>query len=112
MMNNVVNNLTNFLKFSEYLKILKISFLKIREKNLEQKKMLKKKGSKFYTKTVDGFFYFFELIVARIKLGTQYNILSIEILEKLAKLKKSGIITEKEFNEKKILDRIYEYDWI
>ena len=84
------------------------SKIKILEKNLEQKKMIKKKGPKFYKKIVDGFFYFFELIVGRIKLGTQYGTSSLEILEKLAKLKKSGIITEKEFNDKKkkILDRI------
>jgi len=54
------------------------------------------------------FFIFFELFVGRIKLGTQYGASSLEILEKLAKLKELGIITDKEFNDKKkkILDRI------
>ena len=70
--------------------------------------MLKKKSPKFYKKIINAFFYFFELIVGRIKLGTQYGTSSLEILEKLAKLKELGIITDKEFNEKKkkILDRI------
>ena len=106
--NEIIHNPKTFSKPQEYLKTLKINSLKIIEKDLEQKKMIKKKGPKFYKKIVDGFFYFFELIVGRIKLGTQYGTSSLEILEKLAKLKKSGIITEKEFNDKKkkILDRI------
>ncbi|MEZ7989541.1 MAG: SHOCT domain-containing protein [Nitrosopumilus sp.] len=106
--NEIIHNPKTFSKPQEYLKTLKINSLKIIEKDLEQKKMIKKKGPKFYKKIVDGFFYFFELIVGRIKLGTQYGTPSLEILEKLAKLKKSGIITEKEFNDKKkkILDRI------
>jgi hypothetical protein len=106
--NKIIHNPETFSKSQEYLKTLKTNSLKIIEKNLEQKKMIKKKGPKFYKKTIDGFFYFFELIVGRIKLGTQYGASSLEILEKLAKLKKSGIITEKEFNDKKkkILDRI------
>jgi len=106
--NEIIHNPKTFSKPQEYLKTLKINSLKIIEKDLEQKKMIKKKGPKFYKKIVDGFFYFFELIVGRIKLGTQYGAPSLEILEKLAKLKKSGIITEKEFNDKKkkILDRI------
>lgn len=106
--NQVTNTTTDFLKSQEYLKTLKINSLKIREKGLEQKSMLKKKSPKFYKKIVNAFFYFFELIVGRIKLGTQYGTSSLEILEKLAKLKELGIITDKEFNEKKkkILDRI------
>jgi hypothetical protein len=106
--NKIIHNPKTFSKPQEYLKTLKTNSLKIIEKDLEQKKMIKKKGPKFYKKIVDGFFYFFELIVGRIKLGTQYGTSSLEILEKLAKLKKSGIITEKEFNDKKkkILDRI------
>ena len=106
--NEVTNTTTDFLKSQEYLKTLKINSLKIREKGLEQKSMLKKKSPKFYKKIVNAFFYFFELIVGRIKLGTQYGTSSLEILEKLAKLKELGIITDKEFNEKKkkILDRI------
>ena len=106
--NQATNNTTDFLKSQEYLKLLKINSLKIREKGLEQKNILKKKSPKFYKKIVNAFFYFFELIVGRIKLGTQYGAPSLEILERLAKLKELGIITEKEFNDKKkkILDRI------
>lgn len=106
--NKIIYNPKTVSKSQEYLKTLKINSLKIIEKDLEQKKMIKKKGPKFYKKIVDGFFYFFKLIVGRIKLCTQYGTSSLEILEKLAKLKKSGIITEKEFNDKKkkILDRI------
>lgn len=106
--NQVTDNTADFLKSQEYLKTLKINSLKIREKGLEQKSMLKKKSPKFYKKIVNAFFQFFELIVGRIKLGTQYGAHSLEILEKLAKLKELGIITDKEFNEKKkkILDRI------
>lgn len=106
--NQVADNTADFLKSQEYLKTLKINSLKIREKGLEQKSMLKKKSPKFYKKIVNAFFQFFELIVGRIKLGTQYGAPSLEILEKLAKLKELGIITDKEFNEKKkkILDRI------
>jgi lipopolysaccharide export LptBFGC system permease protein LptF len=106
--NQVTNNTADFLKSQEYLKTLKINSLKIREKGLERKSMLKKNSPKFYKKISSAFFYFFELLVGRIKLGTQYGTSSLEILEKLAKLKELGIITEKEFNEKKkkILDRI------
>ncbi len=106
--NQVTDNTADFLKSQEYLKTLKINSLKIREKGLEQKSMLKKNSPKFYKKIVNAFFQFFELIVGRIKLGTQYGAPSLEILEKLAKLKELGIITDKEFNEKKkkILDRI------
>jgi hypothetical protein len=106
--NQVTNDTADFLKSQEYLKTLKSNSLKIREKGLEQKSMLKKNSPKFYKKIVNAFFHFFELIVGRIKLGTQYGAPSLEILEKLAKLKELGIITDKEFNEKKkkILDRI------
>ncbi len=105
---HIANNTTDFLKSQEYLKTLKINSLKIKEKGLEQKNMLKKNSPKFYKKITNAFFYFFELIVGRIKLGTQYGASSLDILEKLAKLKELGIITEKEFNDKKkkILDRI------
>ena len=107
-LNQVTSTTTDFLKSKDYLKTLKINSLKIREKSLEQKNMLKKKSPKFYKKIYNAFFYFFELIVGRIKLGTQYGASSLELLEKLAKLKELGIITDKEFNEKKkkILDRI------
>ncbi len=104
----ITNNTADFLKSQEYLKTLKINSLKLREKGLEQKNMLKKNSPKFYKKITTAFFLFFELLVGRIKLGTQYGTSSLEILEKLAKLKELGIITEKEFNDKKkkILDRI------
>jgi hypothetical protein len=106
--NQVTNSTTDFLKSKEYLKKLKVNSLKIMEKGLEQKSMLKKNSPKIHKKIINGFFYFFELLVGRIKLGTQYGTSSLEILEKLAKLKELGIITDKEFNEKKkkILDRI------
>ncbi len=106
--NQATNNTADFLRSHEYLKTLKLNSLKIREKSLEQKSMLVKKSPKFYKKITGAFFYFFELLVGKIKLGTQYGASSLEILEKLAKLKELGIITEKEFNEKKkkILDRI------
>ena len=99
---------TEFLKSQQYLKSIKDKSLKIKEKSLEQSIILKKQSPKFYKKLSTAFFYFFELIVGRIKLGTQYGTTSLEILEKLAKLKELGIITDKEFNEKKkkILDRI------
>jgi hypothetical protein len=99
---------TEFLKSQQYLKSIKEKTLKIKEKSLEQSIILKKQSPKFYKKLSIAFFYFFELIVGRIKLGTQYGTTSLEILEKLAKLKELGIITDKEFNEKKkkILDRI------
>jgi hypothetical protein len=99
---------TEFLKSQQYFKSIKEKSLKIKEKSLEQSIILKKQSPKFYKKLSTAFFYFFELIVGRIKLGTQYGTTSLEILEKLAKLKELGIITDKEFNEKKkkILDRI------
>jgi len=106
--NQVTSNTADFLKSQEYLKTIKINSLKIMEKGIEQKNILKKNSPKFYKKIINGFFYFFEMFVGRIKLGTQYGTSSLEILEKLAKLKELGIITDKEFNEKKkkILDRI------
>ena len=99
---------TEFLKSQQYFKSIKEKSLKIKEKSLEQSIILKKQSPKFYKKLSNAFFYFFELIVGRIKLGTQYGTTSLEILEKLAKLKELGIITDKEFNEKKkkVLDRI------
>ncbi len=99
---------TDFLKSQEYLKSLKTNSLKIGEKSKEQKTQFSKKSPKYFKKIINAFFYFFELIVGRIKIGTQYGTTSLEILEKLAKLKELGIITDKEFTEKKkkILDRI------
>ncbi|MBL7015066.1 MAG: SHOCT domain-containing protein [Nitrosopumilus sp.] len=99
---------TEFLKSQQYLKSIKEKSLKFKEKSTEQSILLKKQSPKFYKKITNAFFHFFELLIGRIKLGTQYGITNIEILEKLAKLKELGIITEKEFNDKKkkILDRI------
>ena len=46
--------------------------------------------------------------MGRINLGTQYGNSSLELLEKLARLKELGILTDEEFTKKKkkILDRI------
>jgi len=69
---------------------------------------MRKQSPKFYKKVTTGFFNFFEVIVGKIKLGTQYGNSSLELLEKLARLKELGILTEEEFAKKKkdILDRI------
>ena len=98
----------NFIKLQPYWESLKGSSLKIKEKSIEQEKRLKKQSPKFYKKIINGFFNFFEIIVGRINLGTQYGIPSLELLEKLARLKELGILTDEEFakKKKKILDRI------
>jgi len=98
----------NFIKLQPYWESLKDSSLKIKEKSIEQEKRLKKQSPKFYRKIINGFFNFFEIIVGRIKLGTQYGTSSLELLEKLARLKELGILTDEEFakKKKKILDRI------
>lgn len=56
----------------------------------------------------DIIFGLIETFVGRIRVGTQYGKSSIDLLSELAKLKELGIITEKEFEDKKkeILDRI------
>ena len=99
---------TELIKSQEYLESLKDRSQKIKEKGIEQEKKLKKQSPKFYRKIVNGFFNFFETLTGRIKLGTQYGNASLELLEKLARLKELGIITEEEFTKKKkkILDRI------
>lgn len=99
---------TDYLKSQQYLKSIREKSIKIKETSLKQGAILKKQSPKLYKKITGAFFHFFELLVGRIKLGTQYGAASIEILEKLAKLKELGIITDKEFDEKKkkILDRI------
>lgn len=99
---------TEFLKSQQYWKSIKDKSHKIKEKSLEQTTLLKKQSPKFYKKISNAFFNFFELFVGRIKLGTQYGASSLETLEKLAKLKELGIITDHEFaqKKKKILDRI------
>ncbi|MFB5604770.1 MAG: SHOCT domain-containing protein [Nitrosarchaeum sp.] len=97
-----------FIKNQPYWKSLKNNSLKIKEKTLDSGTLLKKKGPRFYKRISTGFFYFFESVVGRIKIGTQYGASSVETLEKLSKLKELGIITDEEFTKKKkkILDRI------
>ena len=99
---------TEFIKSQHYWESLKKNSQKIKEKGIEQEKKLKKQSPKLYRKIINGFFYFFEIIVGRIKLGTQYGNSSLELLEKLARLKELGILTDEEFakKKKKILDRI------
>jgi len=99
---------TEFIKSRPYGESIKNSSQKFKEKGIEQEKILKKQTPKLYKKVINGFFYFFEIIVGRIKLGTQYGISSLELLEKLARLKELGILTDEEFakKKKKILDRI------
>ncbi len=98
----------NFIKSKHYWESLKSGSQKIKEKTSEQGLEFKKNSPKFYKKITNSFFYFFETIVGRIKLGTQYGAPSLEILERLAKLNELGIITKEEFNrkKKKLLERI------
>jgi len=98
----------DFLKSKPYWDSLKSGSQKIKEKTSEQGAEFKKNSPKFYKKISYTFFNFFETIVGRIKLGTQYGAPSLEILERLAKLKELGIITNEEFIEKKkkVLERI------
>jgi len=98
----------NYIKSRPEWKSLKKNSLKIKEKGMDSAMLIKKNSPKWYKKISDGFFYFFETIVGRIRIGTQYGTSSLEVLEKLAKLKELGIITDEEFTEKKkkILDRI------
>lgn len=99
---------TEFLKSKSYWESLTNNSQKIKEKTSEYGAEFKKNSPKFYKKISGGFFYFFETIIGRIKLGTQYGIPSLEILERLAKLKELGILTDEEFakKKKKILERI------
>lgn len=98
----------NYIKSKPQWKSLKNNSLKIKEKGVDSAITIKKNSPKFFRKLVSGFFNFFESIVGRVKIGTQYGTSSLEVLEKLAKLKELGIITEEEFTRKKkeILDRI------
>ncbi|EPA05117.1 SHOCT domain-containing protein [Candidatus Nitrosarchaeum limnium] len=106
--NEMTTSSVDFIKSKPQWKSLKNNSLKIKEKSVDSAIMIKKNSPKFYRKVINGFFYFFESIVGRVKIGTQYGTSSIEVLEKLAKLKELGIITEEEFTKKKkkILDRI------
>ena len=99
---------TEFIKSRPYWESIKNSSQKLKEKGIEQEKKLKKQSPKLYRKIINGFFYFFEILVGRIKLGTQYGVSSLELLEKLARLKELGVLTDEEFakKKKKILDRI------
>jgi hypothetical protein len=105
---NSTSSASDFIKSKHYWELLKNNSLKIKEKTTAGGIELKKHGPKFYEKICNAFFYFFEALVGRIKLGSQYGTASLEILEKLAKLKELGILTDEEFAEKKkkILDRI------
>ena len=106
--NEMTTSSIDFIKSKPQWKSLKNNSLKIKEKSVDSAIMIKKNSPKFYRKIINGFFYFFESIVGRVKIGTQYGTSSIEVLEKLAKFKELGIITEEEFikKKKKILDRI------
>ena len=99
---------TDFLKSKPYWDSLKKNSQKIKDKTSERSEEFKKNSPKIYKKFSNSFFNFFETIVGRIKLGTQYGSPSLEILERLAKLKELGIITNDEFikKKKKILGRI------
>ena len=100
-------NGTEFIKSGSHWESIKSGTSKLKEKSLEQVKF-KKHSPKIYRRITSGFFYFFETLVGRIKIGLQYGSPSLEILERLAKLKELGILTDEEFakKKKKILDRI------
>ena len=80
----------------------------LRTMDEKEKNRFKRKIIRILGKIRDEFFELFEKFVGRIRVGTQYGKSSIDLLSELAKLKELGIITEKEFDEKKkeILDRI------
>ena len=101
-------NGTEFIKSGSHWESIKTGTSKLKEKSLEQEIKLKKHSPKIYRRITSGFFYFFETLVGRIKIGLQYGSPSLEILERLAKLKELGILTDEEFakKKKKILDRI------
>lgn len=107
--NEVASNGANYIKSKPYWKSIKNSSLKIKEKSLDSSTVIKKKSPKFYKKISNDFFNFFEKFVGRIKIGTQYGLENLEILERLAKLKELGILTDEEFlkQKKKILDRTW-----
>jgi len=81
-----------------------------RLKSIDQKdkNKYKRKLVRGLVKIRNSIFELFEKFVGRIRIGTQYGKSSIELLSELAKLKELGIITEKEFDDKKkeILGRI------
>lgn len=106
--NEATSASVDFIKSRPYWKSIKENSLKLKEKSRDSSTSLKKKSPKFYKKISKAFFYFFQTLIGRIKLGTQYGVDSLEILERLAKLKELGILTDEEFTRKKkeILDRI------
>ncbi len=90
-------------------------FQKVQTKTSQLKSIDQKDKNKYKRKIIRGLvkirnsiFELFEKFVGRIRIGTQYGKSSIELLSELAKLKELGIITEKEFEDKKkeILTRI------
>ena len=98
----------DLLNSQQYWESIKRGSSKIKEQGIKQEKSIKKHSPKFYRKFVNGFFKFFEVLVGRIKIGTQYGTPSLDLLERLAKLHELGILTDEEFNKekKKILDRL------
>ena len=92
----------------QYTESIKSHSTKLKQNSLEAKEKFEKKSPKIFKKIKNSFFGFFEHFIGSIKIGTQYGNASLEILEKMAKLKELGIITEKEFveNKKRILKRI------
>jgi len=91
-----------------YAESIKAHSSKLKQSSLEVKEKFDKKSPKFFKKIKTWFFGFFESLVGSIRIGSQYGSTSLELLEKMARLKELGIITEKEFveNKKKILKRI------
>ena len=99
---------TDLFNSQQYWESIKRGSQKIKEQGIKQEKKIKKQSPKFYRKFANGFFKFFEVLVGRIKIGTQYGTPSLDLLERLAKLHELGILTDEEFNKekKKILDRL------
>jgi len=81
---------------------------KIRSMDAKDKTKYKRKTIQVFVTIREIIFGLFEKFVGRIRIGTQYGKSSLELLSDLAKLKELGIISEKEFENKKkeILDRI------
>lgn len=98
----------DYIRSQPYWKSIKDNSIKLKEKGIEQGSEFKKQSPEYGRKISTAFFNFFETIVGKIKLGTQYGEPSVELLEKLAKLKELGVLTEEEFarKKKKVLDRI------
>lgn len=95
-------------KNSSVIQDVKEKATRLRTMDDEEKQKNKEKITQALIKIRDIIFELFEKFVGRIRVGTQYGKSSIYLLSDLAKLKELGIISEKEFEEKKkqILDRI------